>query len=191
MIFLFIIFIIGKSKKTTNYLRQIEANYHSLLNHAEINDDFNLDDYVGYSESQKKNIVHETYLKCFGSGLSNDIKYLYRLGVFYKNYDKKCINYVFDKKYANEDMSSKLTKTRKSEIAKNFKGAERFRIFSERLKPGVYQLVNLSITYFVKIQNKDWNNFYYGRKQDASFEDDEEEGEDEENEEEDEFGENE
>ena len=59
-------------------------------------------------------------------------------------------------------MSSKLTKTRKSEIAKNFKGAERFRIFSERLKPGVYQLVNLSITYFVKIQNKDWNNFYYG-----------------------------
>ena len=42
-------------------------------------------------------------------------------------------------------MSSKLTKTRKSEIAKNFKGAERFRIFSERLKPGVYQL-NLLIS---------------------------------------------
>ena len=78
-------------------MRQIEANYHSLLNHAEINDDFNLDDYVGYSESQKKNIVHETYLKCFGSGLSNDIKYLYRLSVFYKNYDKKCINYVLIK----------------------------------------------------------------------------------------------
>src|SRR5436305_663667 len=106
---------------------------------------FYIDYYVSYNEIQKKNIVHETYLKCFGSGLSNDIKYLYRLSVFYKNYDKKCINYVFDKKYATEDMSSKFTKTRKSEIAKNFKGAERFRIFSERLKPGVYQL-NLLIS---------------------------------------------
>src|SRR5436305_1312028 len=76
-------------------------------------------------------------------------------------FGKYCIINV---KYKKEYLSDKKRKNKKSEIQKNLKGSLRFKIFADRLPTGVYQLVKIPVTYFVKITNERWNDFYYGRK---------------------------
>lgn len=126
------------------------------------------------TEQNKKNLLIEFYNHCFSGGGKKNLITFYDLGAICKKFGENfCIKEIYNEKYKKEDLTNKKMKNKKSEIQKNLKGSVRFNVFADRLPSGVYQHVNIHITYFVKISNDKWSEFVCGRKRNDDISDDE------------------
>jgi hypothetical protein len=162
-------------KKKVDYLKSIETSFQKYKGSEEIKrESFKIPE----DSKEKKNTAVIFYNNCFVGGGEKDLNHFYNLGHLCKKLGENfCINAIYNGKYKNENFSDKKRRTKRSEIQKNLKGSQRFKIFAERLPSGVYQLTNVPLTYFVKITNDEWNEFLCGRTKivDVSSESDEKE----------------
>jgi len=150
------------NKKKVDYLKAIETDFQKFKNHEEISSE---PVKIPENTQATKSLVVELYNHCFVGGREKLLTTFYDLGILCNEFgDDFCIKAIFNEKYKKEYLSDKKRKNKKSEIQKNLKGSLRFKIFADRLPTGVYQLVKIPVTYFVKITNERWNDFYYGRK---------------------------
>ncbi|PYY25046.1 MAG: hypothetical protein DMG62_00075 [Acidobacteria bacterium] len=133
------------NKKKVDYLKAIETDFQKFKNHEEISISNKL---VKIPENNKetKSLIVEFYNHCFVSGGEKLLLTFYDLGILCNAFGEDfCI-----------------------EIQKNLKGSLRFKAFADRLPTGVYQLVKIPVTYFIKITNQSWNDFLLGRKAEAT-----------------------
>lgn len=148
-----------EKRAKVDYLKAIEEAFMKFKDsdpidnkNADITDDFN---------GMKKSII-DFYKHCFVGGGDKDLTSFYYLGILCQKFgEQECQGVIF-KEFYNNIQKSKF-RQKKSEIQKNLKGSARFKLFADKLPSGVYQLVNIHITYFVKITNECWSQFICGR----------------------------
>ena len=152
------------NKKKVDYLKAIETDFQKFKNHEEISIS-NKPVKIPENNKETKSLIVEFYNHCFVGGGEKLLPTFYDLGILCNAFGEDfCIKVIFNEKYKYEYLSDKKRKNKKSEIQKNLKGSLRFKAFADRLPTGVYQLVKIPVTYFIKITNQSWNDFLLGRK---------------------------
>jgi hypothetical protein len=156
----------GSKKKIVDYLKALEDGIETYKEHGQItiSNPFK----ISKVPSEINSSVIKYYNLCFGGvdGGKKDLSDFYILGQIIKELGQaKSIDVIFNANYKHEFFNSKTKKNKRSAIQKNIIGSTRFLIFAEKLPHGVYQIVNIPITYFVKITKNGWNDFICGRNE--------------------------